>query len=390
MGILTARLPAAAAIAVFQSLRAAAEVKKSSGDPRTLNQLMADELYERLTGRLVVDGIDVEVGVVITDTALFAGTSDPAELVGYGPIPAELARELLRPVPEPSRESEDARSRPADQPPNLRSTLDQFAADPVQQARADAKANGNGYPGGHVPPGHCPDGPRCVSFSCTLIHGAPAPSPATNSVPELPTSWHGSFSGGPSPASGGPPPASGRSAASAGVRAATVWIRRLFTDPVTGVLSQRDPARLHRCTAGVPRRPGPHLSQRVVRGARPAHRPRHAPRRRWAHGRSQRSRALRPLQPGQGAPATLRADTQDLSTTTAPAADLPPCPGWAMSTRHRPTGHTTPDGTRHAGAGFGATDLPAQLQSSRYLVGIAGSPPESRRAPRGSSARALT
>lgn len=175
MGILTARLPAAAAIAVFQSLQSAAKVKKSSGDPRTLHQLMADELYERLTGRLVVDGIDVEVGLVITDTALFAGTSDPADLLGYGPIPAELARELLRPpagspaepVPGPAHDPAPA----ADTPPAP--TGDEQS---VEQVRADARANAAGYAGGRVPDGHCPDGPRCTDFSCALVHGVPSAS----------------------------------------------------------------------------------------------------------------------------------------------------------------------------------------------------------------------
>ena len=52
-------------------------------------------------GRAVVDGVDVEVGLVITDEALFAGTSDAAVLLGYGPIPAQTARDLLNPTTEP-------------------------------------------------------------------------------------------------------------------------------------------------------------------------------------------------------------------------------------------------------------------------------------------------
>lgn len=198
MGILTARLPAASAIAVFQSLQSAAKVKRSSGDPRTLNQLMADELYERLTGRQVVDGVDVEVGVVITDTALFAGTSDPAELIGYGPVPAELARDLLRPAPEPPEE-----------------------------------------PGPSPATTYCPDGPRCVTFSCTLVHGAPAPTSSAAPRDAAPRTTV------PDPASspGGSPNTPADSGNLAGTRAATVWIRRLFTDPVTGTLVQRDPRR---------------------------------------------------------------------------------------------------------------------------------------------------
>ena len=100
MGLLSARLPAPQAIACYHSLRTTAEAMKASGDPRTLAQLMADVLFERLTGRTIIDGVDVEVGLVITDEALFAGTSDPAILLGYGPIPAQTARDLLNPTTE--------------------------------------------------------------------------------------------------------------------------------------------------------------------------------------------------------------------------------------------------------------------------------------------------
>lgn len=204
MGILTARLPAAAAVAVFQSVESAARGKKSGGDPRTLNQLIADELYERLTGRLAVDGIDVEVGVVITDTALFAGTSDPAELIGYGPVPAELARDLLRPAPVSPGDPEREPARTADPPCSVDSPRggaeEQLDEEMLDRVRADAKANANGFPGGRVPPGHCRDGPRCVSFACTLVHGArarlalpasarlPAPSGPTPEPPSEPPS----------------------------------------------------------------------------------------------------------------------------------------------------------------------------------------------------------
>lgn len=270
MGILTARLPAPQAIAAFQSLQAAARVKKAGGDPRTLNQLMADELYERLTGRLVVDGIDVEVGVVITDTALFAGTSDPAELIGYGPVPAELARDLLRPTPqtsgqpdpdeEPAGESDPPEGH-ADPSPgpvaDLAPTPRPFPTDGpdgtpeqemveqemVEQARADAQANAAGYPGGHVPDGHCPAGPRCTDFSCSLVHGVAGPGGAGDgpgsTVESVPTSDTKDAPAAPTEKAG----SVALRDITTGAQAAKVWIRRLFTDPVTGVLVQQDPRR---------------------------------------------------------------------------------------------------------------------------------------------------
>ena len=55
---------------------------------------MADLLIERLAGRTVGTGYDVRINLVMdTDTLLAAGTA-PARLDGYGPIPADLARQI--------------------------------------------------------------------------------------------------------------------------------------------------------------------------------------------------------------------------------------------------------------------------------------------------------
>lgn len=259
MALLSARLPAPQAIAVYRSLRAAAEAKQAAGDPRTLDQLAVDELYERVTGRTIVDGIDVEVGLVITDLALFAGASTSAELIGYGPIPAELARELLRhPDEEDTGETDPGRAetgRTGTEAPSTgeagASAANTDAPDPdgaeapdlddpalamtseeiVARARADAAANANGFVGGRPPEGHCPDGGRCTNFSCSLIHGAPAPPTPSAQAEET-----GSDDGDAEAAPDTP-------RTDAAVRAAKVWLRRLLTDPVTGALTARDPRR---------------------------------------------------------------------------------------------------------------------------------------------------
>ena len=57
---------------------------------------MADTLVERLTGQATADAVPVEVELVMTDRTLLAGADVPAHLVGLGPIPAPLARELVR------------------------------------------------------------------------------------------------------------------------------------------------------------------------------------------------------------------------------------------------------------------------------------------------------
>lgn len=198
MALLSARLPAVEAVAVHKALHGHALAARASGDPRTVQQLMADELFHRLTGRTVVDGVDVEVGLVITDTALFAGAPDPADLEGYGPVPAETARRLLRP------------GAPAGGPPTNAGSV----TEPQGPVGADAE--------------QCPDGGRCTSSSCTQVHGdlAPASKVPVASPPGAPCHAVSDL--------GDDDP---------GARAATVWVRRLLTDPVTGQLTARDSRR---------------------------------------------------------------------------------------------------------------------------------------------------
>jgi hypothetical protein len=57
---------------------------------------MADTLVERLTGHTTASAVPVEINLVMTDRTLLAGDHEPAHLDGYGPIPAALARDLVR------------------------------------------------------------------------------------------------------------------------------------------------------------------------------------------------------------------------------------------------------------------------------------------------------
>ena len=98
MSYLTGYLPVAQGVAVFASLKAAAEARKAQGDDRSRDQVMADLLVQRLTGQAEAHLVPVEVSVVITDQALFntgQGADEPAHVDGFGPVPAELARRLL-------------------------------------------------------------------------------------------------------------------------------------------------------------------------------------------------------------------------------------------------------------------------------------------------------
>lgn len=233
MGILSAKLPAQMAVAAYQALREHAVTAKSSGDPRTLNQLMADELWSRITGRTVVEGIDVEVGLVMTDAALFDGASDTADLKGYGPIPAELARDLLRPTTAAQGASDD----PVDDttsPEAGDSTddrEDELGADSTGPGQGQGQRAGTGP--GPVPPA-CPQGIYCTDAGCQLLHGVqPVAGPARAA------GAHRSAAG-----SSGTPDLSGSGAPDLSdpvIRATKAWVRRLYLDPVTGSLSARDP-----------------------------------------------------------------------------------------------------------------------------------------------------
>ena len=131
MTYLTALLPVASGVAAHVALARAADSAQARGDGRSRGQLMADLLTARLTGsgdvgdRPVHDparwgsapsapvadvggesghgapaGVRVEVQVVMTDTALLGDDDAAAEVVGCGPVPAAVARQLVRDAPE--------------------------------------------------------------------------------------------------------------------------------------------------------------------------------------------------------------------------------------------------------------------------------------------------
>lgn len=92
MTYLTALLPMAQGVAAYAALRRAAD---SCGDGRGRGQVMADTLFERVTGRSAADAANVAVNLVISDEALLGGTTTPASITGYGPIPAAVGRQMV-------------------------------------------------------------------------------------------------------------------------------------------------------------------------------------------------------------------------------------------------------------------------------------------------------
>ncbi|CAN5546189.1 HNH endonuclease signature motif containing protein [soil metagenome] len=97
MSQLSALLPVKDGVSVFAALKAAADTAIGQGDPRTRGQVMADTLVARITGRdpLAEDADPgVTVDVILPDTVLTGQSDAGAHIDGYGPIPADLARDL--------------------------------------------------------------------------------------------------------------------------------------------------------------------------------------------------------------------------------------------------------------------------------------------------------
>jgi hypothetical protein len=96
MSYLTGHLPVVQGVACWAALAREADSLRASGDSRSRGQIMADTLVERVTGRATATGTPVEVDLITSDKTLFTGAAEPAHLVGYGTIPAEIARGLVR------------------------------------------------------------------------------------------------------------------------------------------------------------------------------------------------------------------------------------------------------------------------------------------------------
>ena len=108
MVYLTALLPVAQGVAAYAALAAEADRGRATGAPRARGQAMADALVARVTGAATdadgVPAVPVSIDLVMTDRALLAGAHDDAAITGHGPVPADLARDLVL-------RSLDARSR---------------------------------------------------------------------------------------------------------------------------------------------------------------------------------------------------------------------------------------------------------------------------------------
>jgi hypothetical protein len=99
MTYLTALLPVKEGCAVFGELhRRAMAAAVDLDEHRSKGQVMADELVRRVL--TPADGVPaqpaVEVHLVMTDRTLADADDEPAQVLGYGPIPGPLARDLVK------------------------------------------------------------------------------------------------------------------------------------------------------------------------------------------------------------------------------------------------------------------------------------------------------
>lgn len=90
---LVCTLPAPDAVAGYNWLDQQARTAKAAGDERTLDQLRADAFVDLVTSRSTAVARKPLVQVLVPVSTL-AGGARPADLVGYGPVHAGLARQL--------------------------------------------------------------------------------------------------------------------------------------------------------------------------------------------------------------------------------------------------------------------------------------------------------
>ncbi len=102
MAVLSAFLPAEQGIAAWTSLTRHASAARAAGDPRSHGQVMADTLVERLSGQPAATAVPIEIGLTMTADTLLGSDDLPAELHGYGPIPADLALDLAGKADKPA------------------------------------------------------------------------------------------------------------------------------------------------------------------------------------------------------------------------------------------------------------------------------------------------
>ena len=95
MATLVVNAPADRVRALYQLLDHLARKAKAAGDPRTLDALRTDALFEILLGPSC-DRVQVELRVTVPASVLAGVSNDPGWLHGYGPITSQAVWELAQ------------------------------------------------------------------------------------------------------------------------------------------------------------------------------------------------------------------------------------------------------------------------------------------------------
>ncbi|MFD9662462.1 HNH endonuclease [Rhodococcus sp. NPDC059968] len=97
MAYLSVLMPVEQAVCLQATLGRDADSLIATGNSggRTRNQVMVDLLFARGTGASLASGVPVAVNLVLSDEVLLAGGHEAAQLQGFGPVPAGIARRLV-------------------------------------------------------------------------------------------------------------------------------------------------------------------------------------------------------------------------------------------------------------------------------------------------------
>ncbi|HEX6197361.1 MAG TPA: DUF222 domain-containing protein [Jiangellaceae bacterium] len=241
MAMLSALLPCEQGVAAWAALRRHADALVAAGDGRTRNQIMADSLVERLTGKASAEAVDAEIGLVMTDSALFDGDDEPADLEDYGPIPAETARDIARRAGDQAGAAGAYQQSGSGAEPDSGGDSTVRDRDHTERARTASSddinnrddgdsSDGDSSAGDH---GGAGDSSEAVAELAQPGAGVGADSverdPGRRCGPAF--GWHQTSCG-----------CTSTEQQTAG-SAARMWVRRLFTDPAAGVVTDCDPRR---------------------------------------------------------------------------------------------------------------------------------------------------
>ncbi|WP_460353760.1 HNH endonuclease signature motif containing protein [Mycobacterium sp. ZZG] len=91
MVYVTVRLPLAQGVGLYAACKRAAD---TSGDGRPRGQVMAETIYERVTGHPAAGPVPIALNLVMADTTLAGDDDELGWLDGYGPVPAGFCRAL--------------------------------------------------------------------------------------------------------------------------------------------------------------------------------------------------------------------------------------------------------------------------------------------------------